>query len=182
MVSQKKWLIVRDLEEYFFCPRMFYYKHVLGYEKQPRLWSSIGREIQEELSSYIHSRFKVVDEEVYLESNRLGVRGRVDYIVETEAGIAPLEVKYSRRLKPWWRYTLVLYALLIEDHYGKPVKQAFMVIPSKRVYMLNIEDHDRRYVIESIRRARRIIEGYETPRPYPSRSCMSCDYQEYCRE
>ncbi len=180
MVFQGKWLRVRDLEEYFFCPRMFYYIHVLGIEREPGLWSSIGKEVQEEVSGFIHESFRVVGEEVFLESMELGVRGRIDYLVETSTGLAPLEVKYSKRIRPWWKYVLVLYALLVEDQYGKPVKQAYMVTSSKKTFIVNIEDHDRRYVLESINRARKILDGETIPRPHYSKTCINCDYKKHC--
>lgn len=180
MELQKRWLIVRDLEEYFFCPRMFYLKHVLGYSCKPGQWSQLGKDIQQELSKHIHVLFNVVGEEVYLESPRLFLRGRVDYIVDIGYGLAPLEIKYTRRIRPWWRYTLVLYSLLTEEVYNKPVKEAYIMTISRNIYRIYISDHDRNYVINSLDRARRIIEGRDVPRMYRSRSCINCDYKVYC--
>ncbi|OYT39710.1 MAG: CRISPR-associated protein Cas4 [Desulfurococcales archaeon ex4484_58] len=179
-MSRKALLSVRDLEEYFFCPKMFYYIHVVGIQREPGMWSEIGRQIQAELSSFVEEKCRVFDREVYVESESLGVRGRVDYVVDCNAGIAPLEIKYSRRVKPWWTYTLTLYALLVEEKYGKPVKHAYLVLPGPRIYDILITDQHRSYVLEAIEKCRKILGGEYVPRAYRSHSCINCDYRKYC--
>jgi CRISPR-associated exonuclease Cas4 len=179
-MSREALLTVRDLEEYFFCPRMFYYKHVLGIDRGPGLWSDLGREVQEELSGFVEENYRVVGHEVYMESARLRLRGRVDYVVETRDGLAPLEIKYSRRLKPWWKYTIVAYALLVEEYYGRPVKHGYLVIPGPNTMRIDIMDEDRAYVLEAIRNCERILRGEYIPRPYRSPSCTNCDYRDIC--
>jgi CRISPR-associated exonuclease Cas4 len=179
-VSRRVWLSVRDVEEYFFCPRMFYYKHVLGDIRESGLWSSIGSTVQSELSDFVRKNFEVVEEEAYLEDEMLGVRGRVDYIVKDNYLLAPLEIKYSRRLKPWWKYTITLYGILLENKYGVPVKRGYMVIPGPKIIVFDIMDHDRRYVLESINKCRDILSGKYVPKPYFSHSCINCDYRNRC--
>lgn len=177
---RRDFLTVRDLEEYFYCPRMFYLKHVLGMRRPVGLWSGLGMEVQEELARYIEENYRVVRREALIEDVELGVRGRVDYVVEDPPGLAPLEVKYSRRIKPWWRYTIVLYALLLEASMGKPVKRGYIVFPGPRVRVVEIYDSDRGYVVDSVKKCRRILGGEAVPRPYVSNSCINCDYRVVC--
>ncbi|WP_248784116.1 CRISPR-associated protein Cas4 [Desulfurococcus mucosus] len=175
------WLLVRDLEEYFFCPFAFYLSRVAGEARAPGLWSEVGKDVQAELSSHVESRYKVIGREVFLESVRLRLRGRVDYVVELHGLPAPLEVKHSRRLRPWWKYTLVAYAMLAEEKYSKPVKQALLILPGPREIRLEVASEDRRRVEEALTAATAILEGRLTPRPYESRSCINCDYSAACR-
>jgi len=159
---------------------MYYYKHVLGIARKPGLWSELGKEIQEELSKYVEQNFKIIDKEVYLEDQDLGICGRVDYVVEDNNGVAPLEVKYTKKLKPWWKYTIVAYALLMETKYGKPVKNGYLLIPKPVVIKINITDSHRRYILESIDKIRAILNGRYIPRQQTTRSCRNCDYRDIC--
>jgi len=170
-------LSVRQVEEYIFCPMVFYFKEVLGIEAPVGLWSAVGRQVQEELAAAVEERFKVIGRQVYIESSRLPLCGTVDYVVE---GPAPLEIKYTKRLKPWWKYTLVLYALLVEEAYGRPVKAAYLATPGPSFLRLLISDHDRQFALHALNSALKVLHG-ETPRPHESKSCRNCDYRWLCK-
>ena len=178
---QGEYLTVREVEEYFFCPMLFYYRNSLGMEAPKELWAELGREVQEELSSFVKSNFRIVGREVGLKSERLRVIGKVDFVVEEGGKIAPLEVKYSKRVKKWWRYSLVLYAMLLEDLVKKPVKRAFLLLLGPRLVGIEVRDSDRNFVLRAVEKCRRIIQG-EVPRPMPSRSCENCDFRRMCFE
>ena len=169
---------VRMLEEYIFCPMMYYYKYVLGITNIPSLWSIVGNKVQEELSRYVEEKFKIIDKQKYLESRKHRLAGIVDYIVEYRNGIAPLEIKYSKRLRPWWKYTLVAYALLIEENYLKPVKTAILLIPGPKTIIININDSDREYIEKTIEDMKQILEGRKEPKP--TKTCTNCDYKNIC--
>ncbi len=174
----ERFLAVREVEEYFFCPMLFYYKNFLGMERPKGLWSDLGREIQEEISKFVRSKFKVVDSQVLLKSERLGVVGKVDFLVEVDGKVLPLEIKYSRRMRPWWRYTLVLYGMLLEDLIKRPVKSGFLLL-KKRILRIDFRDEDRRYVTQAIEKCRRIMNG-DVLRSFTSRSCENCDFRSMC--
>ncbi len=171
---------VRMIEEYTYCPMLIYYKYVLGIRRQPSLWSNVGLHIQEELSSYVEERYRVIDRQVCLKSKSLGIIGVVDYVVEHNNMPAPLEIKYSRRLKPWWKYTLIAYAVLLEENIGKPIKTALLVMPGPKTIILNIRENDRRYLINTVHTIQMILEEGKQPRPRPFRTCRSCDYRDLC--
>ncbi len=171
---------VRMIEEYTYCPMLIYYKYVLGIRRQPSLWSNVGLQIQDELSSYVEERYRVIDRQVRLESRALGIVGVVDYIVEYSNMPVPLEIKYSWRLKPWWKYTLVAYTVLLEENMGKPVKTAILVLPGPKTIFLNIRENDREYLMRTVHTIRMIIGEGKQPRPRPSRTCRSCDYRDLC--
>mgnify|MGYP001772823874 CR=1 FL=1 len=176
---QKRLISVRELEEYFFCPMLFYYRNALGMEVEKGLWADLGKEAQEECRELIRRNFEVIGEEVELRSDRLGLIGKVDFIVREREGIAPLEVKYSRRARIWWRYTLVAYSMLLEESSGKPVKHAYLYLEGGKIIKLNLKDRDRRIVLMAIEECGRIVDG-KVPRRYESRSCKNCDFRQKC--
>lgn len=180
MENHNKLFNVRMLEEYVFCPMMFYYKYVLGIRNPPNLWSVVGNKVQEELSHYVEENYEVIAKQAYLESRRYGLTGIVDYIVKYQDTPTPLEIKYSKRMKPWWKYTLVAYALLIEENYDKPVKTAILVIPGPRTIIINITDSDRKHILKTLENMKKTIEGTKQPKPTPSKTCTNCDYRNIC--
>lgn len=171
---------VRMVEEYIFCPLVFYYKYVLGIKKPPSLWSNLGRQVEEELSRYVEEHYNVIGKQVFLESKKYSLAGIVDYIVKYRGTYTPLEIKYSRKLKPWWKYTLTTYALLVEETYYKPVKNAILIMPGPKTTIINITSNDRNYIIKTLENMKKTLEEQTTPKPTPSKSCINCDYKNIC--
>lgn len=178
MASYNNLFNVRMLEEYIFCPLIFYYKYVLGITNIPSLWSTIGLDIQEELTSYVEENYKILEKQAFLKSEKYCLTGVVDFIIEYMNNPAPLEIKYSKKIKPWWKYTLTAYALLIEEKYLKPVKTAVLILPGPKTIIINITDNERRYVEKTIQNMKKIFE--ETKQPKPTRNCTNCDYKNIC--
>jgi CRISPR-associated exonuclease Cas4 len=175
-------LSVREIEEYFFCPLLFYYRNYLGIDTQEGFWAYLGKRAQEEAEEEIRKRFEILGKEVELRSDRLGVVGKVDFIVGRGREIMPLEVKFSGRLRPWWKYSISLYAMLLEDSIGRPVKSGVVLVTrGMRFIEVRVGDSERRFVIGAIEKCRRIMEG-EIPRAYRSRSCENCDFKNRCLE
>jgi len=60
----------------------------------------------------------------------------------------PLEVKFSGRLRPWWKYSISLYAMLLEDSIGRPVKSGVVLVTrGMRFIEVRVGDSERRFVI-----------------------------------
>jgi len=175
-------LSVREIEEYLFCPLLFYYKNHLGIDRQEGFWAHLGKRAQEEAEDEIRKKFEILGKEVELRSDRLGVIGKVDFVVRREREIMPLEVKFSGRLRPWWKYSISLYAMLLEDSTGRPVKSGILLLTKgMRFIEVRVGDGERRFLIRAIEKCRRIMEG-EVPRAYRSRSCENCDFKGICFE
>lgn len=175
-------LWVRDVEEYFFCPMVFYFSVVLGHERIKGYWADLGKEIQQDVESVIAQKFDVFAKEFEVESEKLGVRGKIDFVVRDEKHLAPLEVKYSYSLKPWWKYSAVLYGILLEDNIGKPVKRSYVFLTeSNRIIKIDITDESRAFVENAVGNCHEILNG-KTPKPSKSKSCRNCDFEHMCIE
>ena len=183
MGTSKSDLIVREIEEYFFCPRAFYIMVALGQERPIGFWSDLGKEIEEEVANKLQKIFKRVERGRLIENKRLGVVGKIDLIVYEGNSVAPLEIKYSAKVRPWWRYSLVLYAILLEEDIKKPVKHAYLYLTEakkEKLVKVDIRDADREYVEACVRKCREIVEGFVEPKPMTSKSCENCDYKHIC--
>ena len=173
-------LRVRDVEKFFFCPMVFYFSVVLNLERVKGEWADIGRDVQKDVEAFVFKLFRVIEREYKVESKRLGVRGKIDFVIENGDGIAPLEVKYSKKLKPWWKYSAILYGILLEEKLKRPVKNCYVYLSeSNRISKIKIDDEDRLYVQWAIKRCFEIIKG-RLPKPAKSKSCESCDYRHLC--
>ncbi|ADC66000.1 CRISPR-associated protein Cas4 [Ferroglobus placidus DSM 10642] len=181
-MKQKVKLWVRDVEEFFFCPMVFYFSVVLGISKDEGYWAELGKEIQEEAEQVIAKSFEVQAKEFRLESEKLGVVGKADFVVKDGNFLAPLEVKYSSKLKPWWKYSAILYAIMLEEVIKKPVKRAFIYLTeANRIVSVEIRDEDRKFVVESVKNCHEILRGKQ-PKAKVSKSCENCDYKQMCLE
>ena len=175
-------LWVRDVELFLFCPMVFYFSVVLGMETPKGYWADLGKDVQKDFEGEIYERFEVYAKEFEMESERLGVKGKVDFVIVDDNGLAPLEVKYSRSLKPWWRYSAILYGILLEDTLGKPVKRCYLFLTeSNRVVGVNITDDNRKFVEKAVESCYEILNGRE-PKPSKSKSCRNCDFRHECGE
>ena len=175
-------LWVRDIEEYLFCPMVFYFSVVLGLKTPKGYWADLGKDVQRDVESIIAERFEIYAKEFGVESERLGVKGKVDFVVRDGKSLAPLEVKYSYSLKPWWRYSAVLYGILLEDSIGKPVKRCYVYLTeSDKFHMVNITDESRTFVEKVVRDCYEILNGKD-PKPSKSKSCRNCDFNRTCNE
>lgn len=175
-------LSVRDIEEFFFCPMVFYFSVVLGQERVKGYWTDLGKELQRDAEEVIVKRFEIFAKEFEVESDRLKVRGKIDFVVKDGKNLAPLEVKYSRSLKPWWKYSAILYAILLEDTVNKPVKRCYVFLTeSNNIKTINITDENRVFVENAVRRCYEILNG-KNPKPAKSKSCKNCDFNHMCEE
>ena len=178
----KNILWVRDVEEFFFCPMVFYFSVALGMGRKVGLWAELGKEIQKSVESRIECKFEVFAREFEAESERLRVKGRIDFVVRAEDELVPLEIKYSSSVKPWWRYSLVLYTLLLEESLKKPVKFGYLYLTeSDKIVKVDMTDGDRAFVERAVSECHEILRG-KIPKPSKSKSCKNCDFNDICGE
>lgn len=184
-----------DMLEYLYCPRFIYYQNVLDIpqNEDTRYKVQVGRTIhkkkQMQNPDYLRRRLGVVDKqtEVKLHSDKLGVRGIVDEILTLKDGtMAPLDYKYAEYLGEVYtlhEYQSVLYGMLIEENYNKPVNRGFLVFTRSNNKIIEVEH--KRNLIEKVKKVlidiRSIITIGQFPRKtYYKRACIDCCYNNIC--
>lgn len=189
------YITASDVIEYNFCPRFIYYMKtlVLKRHEHKRYLVNKGRDIHElklvKNKDYLRKKIGVEAKEldVYLGSEKLHLVGRMDEVLYLNDGtMAPLDYKYAEyqeRLFKTLRHQQIIYSLLIEEQYKKPVNRAFIVYIRSKNYIKEFEitKKDKQKTLKQITEIFDIIEnGYFPKGTGNSRKCADCTYRNLC--
>lgn len=186
-------LRVTDLKQYLYCPRVVFYQYVLPVDKKTTYKMEKGKVAQEEIEM-LEGRRKL--KQYGLEGGRrvfgpslyskgLGLSGRMDLLIETDATLYPVDFKFTRgRPHKNHLYQLGGYALLLEEDRGREVTTGFIyLIPQKDVEVFNLSDELKRECKGTLSEIREMIATERFPEPPNERNkCVDCEYQNYCRD
>lgn len=192
-------LEVSDLKQWQYCGRVVWYRFCLpdirpvtalmkaGRESQR---AEEGREERRSLRAYgldVGERFF----DVWLRSERLGVRGRVDLVVVVPVrgadAVEAIVVDYKdseQKAGPHFKVQLMAYALLLEEVWEIPVRQGFIYhIPTRRAEQVALTGGLRRKALALIEDVHRAIRSEAMP-PAPSsrRQCVACEFRRFCND
>jgi CRISPR-associated exonuclease Cas4 len=181
------------VRQYLFCPRTLYFRRGqplperLSYkmEEGVRMHQRAGElERRRTLREYALAdgarRFGVE-----LESTRLGVRGKLDMLIERRFELVPVEFKHSRsegRMNH--RYQLALYALLAEEALGRTVRRGFLLyLVDDAVDEVTVTEGMRRYVTATLRAMREVAASEALPAGTRRLGkCVQCEYLRFCHD
>lgn len=185
-------LTVSDVKQYPYCPRIVYYSYLLPVRARPTTFKM-------EEGNRAHERIAELEErrslraygltagkrhfDVAVDSARLGLRGRLDMIIETEGEVAPVDFKNSEGAVGLnHKYQLVAYALLVEEVWRRPVRRAFIyLIPQRRAEEVRITSNMRGWVRKAVQEIRTAIALEALPPPTRVRSrCTDCEFRNLC--
>lgn len=184
------------IKQYHFCPRIVYFIGVLGYDERVTESMIEGREVHEAedergarrktLGGERRERVKARWSKLHVASERLGLLGVVDEVVETERGLAVVETKWAkapRRPPAGHVYQVAAYAMLAEEVIGRPVRRAVIRYAlSGRSFEVPVTDAVRKHVLWTVSRIRAIVDGEKLPRSKPSAKCKNCGFAKVCGE
>ena len=182
-----------DIIQYRYCPRFIYFERVMRIPQFEDKYTKVlaGRHLHDERlernKDYLRKRLGVVarEDDVYLVNDWL--RGRVDEVLTLKDGtMAPLDYKFAR-YQDWvydtYYLQLMCYALLIEDHYGRKVRQGYLVYTRSRNKVIPVAV-DREKQALAKQDAETVIELIQTNRfPKATRvksRCRECTYRNIC--
>lgn len=175
---------VMSIHALAYCERLFYLEEVEEIRvADEAVWA--GRQLHVELDE----PGDIV--ELTLESAALGLRGRLDALRRRSGELYPIEHKRGRARrdpdgKPaaWESDALqaAAYAMLLEEHAGKPVTEARVRYHRDNVTVrLPIADAERAAVIQAVARARELTRSPDRP-PVTNdeRKCVRCSLAPVC--
>lgn len=186
-------LRVNDLKQYAYCPRIVFYQYVMPVSKVPTYKMQHGQQAEAHLDQ-MEKRRKLTRYgleqgkrhfHVWLSSERLGLSGKLDLLIETEKGFYPVDFKFTAGRKyDNHRYQLCGYALLVEDKFGGSVSGGFLyLIPEDEVVEVPITNELRDKTSTALEDARRFIRQQQMPPPTPyEERCTDCEYRNYCAD
>ncbi|MBI5496587.1 MAG: type I-MYXAN CRISPR-associated endonuclease Cas1 [Deltaproteobacteria bacterium] len=175
---------VMALHALVYCERLFYLEEVEEIRvADEAVWA--GRALHEELEEPA----EVVD--LTLESAALGLKGRVDALRHRDGTVFPVEHKRGRSRRmgkdppqawPSDRVQAVAYAMLLEEHLGRPVAEARIRYHRDNVTVrVPVEERTRREVLDTIQRARVVTAlPQRPPVTEDERVCVRCSLAPVC--
>mgnify|MGYP001573389811 FL=1 len=184
-------LKVTDLKQYAYCPRIVFYEYVMPVEKKTTFKMEYGKQAEAELDELEKRRTLKrygldLGKRVFhkwVRSERLGLTGMLDLLIQTDAALYPVDFKYSMgRPQKNHLYQITGYALILEDIYGTRVTDGFVyLIPQKRIVRIEITDGLKAEVLAMLDQIRQMIAQEAMPDSTPYRNrCAECEYRNYC--
>src|SRR3954469_1733974 len=167
-----------DILEHSFCGRFTYFERYLLLPEFQERREKVrrGRELHavRELTNrdYLRKRLGVIEKriDVSLASPRHHLRGRLDEVLFFGDGTAgPLDYKFARdpgRVFATLRLQSAIYALLIRENFGVPVRRGYLVYTRShnRIIELTYEPEDFRRVGRAVREILEVIHRGKLPR------------------
>ena len=188
-MEEEEFLAPTDVKRFAYCPRIIYISKVLHLEERTTDYMEFGKEKHDKsvIAPLLASlRVKKVFENVEMESRRLRVRGKVDYVLITKFNeYVPAEIKWAEAFKSIKRdhaLQIATYALLIEENFNTVVKRgAVYYLRSRNIHVLSISNDLKKEAKSIIERINEIIDNEVEPEvKVVKRRCMNCGFRNYC--
>lgn len=185
-------LTVSDVKQYPYCPRIVYYTYLLPLRARPTTYKMAEGKLEHDRTTELEERRSlraygltegVRHFDVALASERLGLRGRLDMVIETSSEVIPVDFKNSEgKVGLNHKYQLTAYALLVEEAWGRPVRRGFIyLVPQKRAQEVRITSNMRGWVHKALREIRETLAREATPAPTRVCSrCTDCEFRNLC--
>jgi CRISPR-associated exonuclease Cas4 len=169
-------LNVSDLNQFSYCPRRYWYLRF--FDTQGRNYERIeGRSMHESRST----RGGWI-EEIYLEDEDLGLKGKID-VLELDGKPIPIERKRAESGDFYRSDELQLagYCLLLESHLGESVREgAIYLYETDQRMHVRITDEHREAVREQLAAMRSMTPDDVPPITENPRKCEGCSTRSYC--
>lgn len=184
-------LTVTDLKQFVYCPRIPYYQYVLPVRAKKTYPMERGKAVQAAVEALERRRgfrrYGVAEGKRHfglaLHSQRLGLSGRLDLLIETKDACFPVDFKDSEGpVRQNHLIQLAAYALLIEDSLGIRAPTGFVYrVPVKDAIAVEIRAQDRALAENAIGEIRRAVLAEAMPEPTAVRNrCTACEFRNYC--
>jgi CRISPR-associated exonuclease Cas4 len=186
-------LVVSDVKQYAYCPRIPYYRYALPVERRAMFKMEHGKTEHLNLER-LESRRKLrrygleTGERLFnlwLRSDRLALVGKLDLLIRTPAAEYPVEFKHTEGgVAANHRLQLAAYGLLVEERFGRPVDRGFVyLLPKDDVEVVEFAPDQRQAVLAMISAVRESVASERMPDPTPVRArCVDCEYRNYCAD
>jgi len=186
-------VIVTDLKQWGYCPRIVYYRRVMpgvGKATFKMEEARLAQEMIERLELRRGVREYGLESAqrhfgVWLNDERLGLAGKVDLVLETERCAAVVDFKLTSG-EPGENHRLQLggYAMLVEEAFRKPVGVGFVFrIPDNHLFVIQVDEVLRNGVRKALRSINEVSEQQLFPAPTSLRArCAECEYANYCSD
>ena len=168
---------VADLNQYRYCPRRYWYLHF--YDTQGRNYERIEGKTKHENKS---TRGNWLNE-LYLESEELGLKGKVDVLDLEGDKVVPIERKRAESGDFYKSDEVQLagYCMLLEEHLEEPVREGaiYLYETDQRMHVPITQQH-RETVREQVAAMRSMTADDVPPLTDNPNKCEKCSARAYC--
>nr|MDO8118114.1 CRISPR-associated protein Cas4 [Candidatus Sigynarchaeota archaeon] len=183
-----------DLRQYQYCPRIVFFRFVLGWYPAKTTKMERGERVHEK-----QARKKDIEIEnkgsleryfnVWLQSQALGIQATLDCFEFDGTDIYPVEIKSGNvpRMEDGvvpahHKIQLVAQSLLLEDAFAIPVwKAKVRYVDHHVVKDVQITIDEKRLVMNAIKNIRAMVASCIPPDPTPhGGKCVDCEYWSAC--
>lgn len=178
--TQESLIRVMALHALAYCERLFYLEEVEEIRvADHRVYA--GRTLHE---AEVNSEGEW--QSVTLESESLGLKGKVDYVRHRDGGVVAFEHKRGRSCgdEAWEsdRLQVIAYAALLEEHLGKPVKEGRVRYhANNKTVRIPITDETSAKLQAAIARARKLAATVQRPPVAENEKlCAKCSLAPVC--
>lgn len=184
-----------EVIEHLFCPRFTYFMNCLNIpqHEEQRYKVLKGRELHErrekENREYLRKKIGCIGKEIsiYIASPKVRVRGIIDEILTfADGSMSPLDYKYTEYkdyLFVTHKVQSVLYAMLIQETYKKPVNKGYIYYVKNGAKLKEIvyKDSDFVYANEVVDEIFDVVlKGYYPKKTSWQNRCIDCCYKNIC--
>ncbi|MCP4543509.1 MAG: CRISPR-associated protein Cas4 [Chloroflexi bacterium] len=188
---------VTDLKQYTYCPRIVFYTYCLPLLRPTTYKMEAGitahdraekREKRRTLSAYgLDKGQRHFD--VWVTSQTLGLRGRIDMVIEVEdengRELIPVDYKQtSRHPGSHFRHQLAAYGVMLEEAWQGTVQRGFIYsLVTKKAEKVALTKRLRGKVCEMAVAIRDMVKRETMPNPPKSRRpCVNCEFRRFCND
>jgi CRISPR-associated exonuclease Cas4 len=189
---------VSDLKQYLYCPRILYYQMCLPQVRPTTYKMEASVEAHEQASEREERRtLRAYGLEagtrhfnVPLLSERLGLRGEVDLVIEIEGkgggrGEAiPVDYKLSNRVAEHFALQVTAYGVMLEEAWGVEVKRGFLyLMPLRRAEKVSLTRGRRTALEEALSVMNEMLYRETMPPAARERAkCVACEFRRFCND
>ena len=168
---------VSDLNQYQYCPRRYWYLHF--FDTQGRNYYRVEGKTTHERKS---TRSNWLNE-LYLESESLGLKGKIDVLDMEDGRTLPVERKRAGSGDYYWNDEVQIagYCMLLEENVDEAVREGaiYLFETDQRMHIPITEDH-REAVRETVE-AMHSMSYEDVPSLVDNANkCEKCSTREYC--
>jgi len=189
--------VVTDLKQYSYCPRIVYYTYCLPLLRPTTYKMESGTEAHREarkkeerrtLAAYGLTEGKR-HFDVWVESPTLGLRGRVDMVIEVNSGaeqeLIPVDYKQTERKSGVHiRRQIAAYGMMVEETIGGVVRRGFIYsLLTRKAEEIALTERLREEVRQAVAALRAMVEREAMPdAPASRRACVHCEFRRFCND
>jgi len=193
--AERAVFVVTDLKQFSYCPRVVFYTYCLPLLRPVTYKMEAGvaaheeagrRERRRTLAAYgLQEGERHFD--VWVASEILGLRGRIDLVIEVGEGreLIPVDYKHTmRRTGPHIRRQLAAYAIMLEETWGGEVRRGYIYsLMRRKAEEVAVTERLRREVREVVAAMREMVGREIMPEPPRSRRpCVNCEFRRFCND